>query len=169
MRNKALLILSAGLLLNLLCFTMVSAFSISKATAVNTFTVGDNKIEINEVFEPPVQIEEGDEIRKEVAVTNTGRTPCSVRLFVVPDDMDIMNKIAIDFDSVSWEGDGAGFYYYKHLLLPGERTENLFSKVDIHSGTDGFCLCVYGESRTALAGQTWSDVWADKLIGKEGY
>ena len=167
MRNKGLIILCAVLLLNMLCFAGVYAYSVSRDAAANEFTVGDNEIEIHEVFEQPYWVQEGDRIQKEVTVTNSGRTPCSVRLFVKPDDMEIMNNIRIDFNTESWYDGGDGYYYYKGILPPGETTEELFSTVEI-TGMTGmlFHLYVVGESRTAEGNQTWNQVWADKVNGR---
>ena len=150
MRIRGLLILLAGLLLNLLCASAVSAYSVSTDSATNDYTVGGNEIEINEVFETPYWFDDGDEIQKEVTVTNTGRSACAVRLFVRPNDMEILEHISIDFNRIHWADDGTGYYYYKGILAPGETTEPLFTKVNIQSAAGAlFQLYVYGESRAA--------------------
>ena len=167
MRKKGLLILAAALILNVCCFSLVYAYSVSTAAAMNEYTVGDNEIEINEVFEPPARLNDGDEIQKEVTVTNTGRTDCAVRLFIKPNDMEIMNHIAIDFNMEDWHDGQDGYYYYKGILAPGQTTEALFSEVSIQSAAvQQFQLFVFGESRAAKRGQNWYEVWNDKVRGR---
>ena len=164
MRKKGLVILTAALLLNVCCFTLAYAYSVSTAKAMNEFTVGDNEIEINEVFDPPGWMDNGDEIQKEVTATNTGRSSCAVRVLVKPDNMDVMNYITLDFDTRRWHDGGDGYYYYKGILAPGQTTEALFSKVVVETAYyQYFQIFVVGESRAAEKNQHWDDVWSDKL------
>ena len=52
---------------------------------------------------------------------NTGSIPCLVRIFAEIEDPDCREKIQIDLNKKDWsEKQEDGFYYYQHVLLPGQ-------------------------------------------------
>ena len=93
---------------------------------VNTFTPGEVSCQVEEKFE-------GNNVKTEAVVKNTGNVPAYIRVAVVANTVDENGDITgmADLSQVDWlneanwtEGND-GFYYYKGVVQPGDVTENL--------------------------------------------
>ena len=142
----------------------------------NSFTIGTNTITVTEDFEPPKEMEPGENVfKKKVQVENTGTVPCFVRVF-----MDFSDSSIADISQISPDGtdyyaaaeyadhlpDGwvyvleeeddslGGYYYYTEIVEPGKQTEPLLEKVKTHFDTADqiidYDIIVYSESVQAL-------------------
>lgn len=151
--GKKLLLLLIAVLLNLTCFTgvlFVSAYLVSNDKIVNSVTVGNSRLHIDEEFESPDSLQPGQAIPKKVRVKNTGLTPCRVRVMTAFSDSNAQKNVKIDYDTDNWSLKEDGYWYYKRTLQPEEETTELFSQVDILQSADvsklkGFEVIVYGE------------------------
>ncbi|MDR1927185.1 MAG: SipW-dependent-type signal peptide-containing protein [Oscillospiraceae bacterium] len=153
-----------------LSFGGTLAYLYATDAAVNSFTIGENRVEIEEPFEPPPKLEPGITFPKAPAVRNTGNLACFVRMRA--DFSDALAKAtceALDINTAHWEYDATdGYYYYKHLLEPGEITEALFEEVKIKSAATEaelreFDITVYAESRQQRDGHPtngWKTIWS---------
>lgn len=132
-KKKLFLIIAVCLLAASTSFGVTYAYLIANDSVQNEFTVGENKIEVEEEYEPPQKLKPGIVIPKKPRVKNTGNLSCFVR--VRADFSDSAAKDfceELDIDKANWEYDSAdGYYYYKKLLKPGESTTNLFTKLEI--------------------------------------
>jgi predicted ribosomally synthesized peptide with SipW-like signal peptide len=129
----------------------------------NSFTVGETIIEVIEDYQPPEQLAPGVSFTKKPWVENTGNLPCYVRMRADFSDSQ-MQKLCepLDIDTADWAyNDADGYYYYKHLLLPGKSTSALFTTVTVkqtitENGTErtleavdmqDFDILVYAEAK----------------------
>ena len=70
----------------------------------NTVTIADNIIEISEDYQPPVQQQAGDNIyKKEVTVTNRGKTPVYIRVYADFSDGAIRSRSFLSNDDACGE------------------------------------------------------------------
>lgn len=142
----------------------------------NQFSVGENSIRIDEDYQPPKELEVGDnEYKKCVKVANTGTVPCYVRVFADFSDSDIKALSCISADGGGWypasdypehlpqgweylsregEGEFGDYYYYTEELKPGEVTNALFDSIRTTIADAGqikdYELIVYAESVQVL-------------------
>ncbi len=184
---------------------MAAIFLLSGVTAAylsyendvdNSFIVGTNTIEISEDYEPPGELTVGDNIfKKRVAVENTGNIPCFVRVFADFSDPAIRDISYISPDGVEWyaadeykyhlpqgweyveEDDElmGSYYYYTHILAPGEKTPLLFDSIKTVIEDAGqikdYEIIVYAESVQTLdkdgqefaGSRAWEDAWREFL------
>lgn len=158
-KKKIFLTVIACLLVVSASFGMTYAYLIANDSVSNEFTIGENKIEIEEEYDPTEKLTPGIEINKKPSVKNTGNLYCYVRMRA-----DFSDSAAKDFceelvmDTANWEYNSSdGYYYYKKLLAPGDSTTNLFEKIVIKTqkadGTDltdadmiDFDVLVFAES-----------------------
>lgn len=115
-------------------------------TAVNQFTVGNVTTELVEDFYQSTDTE----FTKTPRITNTGASPCLVRIRIAVTPESLQEKTTVDQNgrdtgkpyleitgfSEKWTKKQDGFFYYKEALLPGESTEPLFDTVRVNY--DGF-------------------------------
>ena len=146
-RNKRIYIVVALLL----CAASVSAsFAIfsSWKTAENNLYVGHNEIEIEEEFEPPSELKQDTQFKKEVKVRNTGNVPCYVRVFADFSDSEVRDVAEFSADGETFMSVGdyqaairergwaydpdTGYYYYTVPVQPGDATPVLFHSVQVH-------------------------------------
>ena len=154
------LILGAVLLLVMsLSFGGTYALLAARDEKPNEFIVGEDKIDITEVFEPPEELKPGKSFRKEPLILNTGNVSNYVRVRV-----EFTNELALDilepleYDTINWEKHG-DYYYYRHALQPGGSTTALFSEVRVATERVGsgaelgdadmldFDILIYAESK----------------------
>lgn len=160
-----------------LALVMAAAIGVTMAyyksesdVAVNQFTVGNVTTELVEDF---YQKEGSDtEFVKTPRVTNTGATPCLVRIRVsVTPESVVDREVTIAGETKKylqiadhnndpwlynseWSNDcweyRDGWYYYKDVLQPGESTEALFSTVTVNYNEDNewedFDIILYHEA-----------------------
>lgn len=148
------------------------AYLTSMGLAKNTFTVGTNTVKVAEEYEPPKELEAGENVlKKKVQVENTGTVPCYIRVFAAFSDSKIagLSKLSpngleyfpaeeyADHLPDGWvylseEEDKllGGFYYYTRIVKAGQRTSPLFEKVKTHFASaeqvTDYELLVYSES-----------------------
>lgn len=91
---------------------------------VNTFTPGKVSCQVEEKFE-------GNNVKTEAVVKNTGNVPAYIRVAVVANTIDAQGNItgmetlpAGWLNTEDWTKSG-DFYYYKGVVQPGEKTDNL--------------------------------------------
>ena len=105
---------------------------------VNRLSTDSNESVVSEIFHKPGNLKSGMIISKQVAVTNTGDVPCYVRVRVLPaSDPDAYQ---FDFNTKDWTRDGGGedcFWYYNHVLDPGETTSNLMTTATLTRDLNG--------------------------------
>lgn len=131
-KKKILLIVAACLLAASASFGVTYAYLIANDSVQNEFTVGENKIEVEEEYDPPKKLEPGIVIPKKPRVKNTGNLPCFVRMRADFSDSAAKEFCEeLDIDTVNWEYEADGYYYYKKLLPPGESTTELFKQLKI--------------------------------------
>lgn len=148
------------LLLNITCFLAVmiaSAYLVSEDEAENVFTVGNNRSVIVEDYQEVQELSPGDDIRKAVTVSNTGKNSCYVRVLSLFSDRDAEDYAHINYNLQDWELNDDGYYYYKYPVASGESTAELFSQVSISRDVQeqqlkGFEILVYAESVNVEAG-----------------
>lgn len=98
---------------------------------VNTFTPGKVSCQVEEKFE-------GNNVKTEAVVKNTGNVPAYIRVAVVANTIDAQGNITGMetlpdgwLNTENWaEGDG-GFYYHKGVVQPGDVTANLLTAAGI--------------------------------------
>lgn len=115
---------------------------------LNTFQPSRVTCKIEEEFQ------EGDSVKENVQVKNTGDTDAYIRAALVltwVDDQGNIAPVAVtETDYVLVLGTGwsdkqdDGFYYYKTSVGPGEKTENLVNSITrvADVAPDGYTLCV---------------------------
>lgn len=134
----------------LACVIMVpvaAAFLLDGGTLHNRFTAGENVSQIEERFDAYESFEKGRSYEKRVAVKNTGNIPCYIRFFAETEDPDCREKIRIDWNETDWsEKQEDGFYYYRHVLLPGETTEPLFTTITATEEISAFRMICFSET-----------------------
>lgn len=117
-------------------------------TRTNPFRAKDYVFDfkVTEEFTPPTEVEPGDTITKEVAVTNTGDLPGFVRVLVhteiVAADGTLLpsDSSAVSFEDIAdtddWRYGEDGYWYYLHVVEPGEKTPNIFTGVTLLSSVN---------------------------------
>ena len=183
MKKKIIIAVLSCVLVCASCFGITYAYLIANDNATNTFTVGETEIEVTEEYDPPEELNPGTEFTKKPSVTNTGNLPCYVRIRA-----DFSTSVAkefcepLDIDTTNWEyNDSDGYYYYKHILNPGEESPALFTKVELkETKADGteytaddmveFDILVYAEAiqHTDHDGECdeneYLTVWGESII-----
>lgn len=138
-KKKIFLLVIACLLIVSASFGATYAFLIANDSVSNEFTIGENKIDVEEDYDPPEKLLPGTVITKKPSVKNTGNLSCFVRMRADFSDSrarEICEEL--DIDTENWEYDTSdGYYYYKKLLDPGQSTEYLFTKIVIRTEKDG--------------------------------
>lgn len=131
----------------------------------NTVVIGYNEVEIEEEFEPPSELKQGDNIYKKVVrAKNTGNTDAFVRVFVAfsSKEIDDISLVSTDngityskFDAFTplagWvRNTNDNYFYYTQPLAPGESTLPLFTNVkttfENAENVQQYEILVYAES-----------------------
>lgn len=134
----------------LACVVMVpvaAAFLLDGGTLHNRFTAGENVSQIEERFDAYESFEKGRSYEKRVAVKNTGNIPCYVRFFAEVEDPNCREKIGIDWNETDWSRKQEdGFYYYQHVLHPGQTSEPLFTTITAKDDISVFRMICFSET-----------------------
>lgn len=93
---------------------------------VNTFTPGEVSCQVEEKFE-------GNNVKTEAVVKNTGNVPAYIRVAVVANTIDAKGNITGMKTLEGWLNTAKwtevdGFYYYKGVVQPGDVTADLLDK-----------------------------------------
>lgn len=142
MKAKARLILIALTAIFLTVLTQPSlAYYTTVGRATNVVTSGDVQLQIHEKTaggadfpEEGVYIIPGDIVSKQVSVENICNHPFYLRVKLVSastnQSLDPKEALKLDIDTDNWT-EKDGFYYFDHILEPGETTPCLFTQVEI--------------------------------------
>lgn len=136
--KKKKLIIITTVLITSICLAS-TAFFISTDKTRNVFKVAKYEIDTKENFKQSKEWKTKS-IKKEVWVENNGTLPAYVRIKVVPfwkSGLPLMyddkKTIQLEFsNSKLWKKIG-DYYYYKKILEPGEKTENLIDGVNVNA------------------------------------
>lgn len=134
-------------------------------SAVNEITVGGNRVEIVEEFEPPAELVPGVSFTKDVKVENVGPSDCYVRIKAVFTDSDMGKYCSVDFNTTDYTYNEAdGYYYYKKILKSGDATPSLFTTVTLSNAITtaeikDFDILVYTESYQSAGFTDYSKAW----------
>ena len=148
-RGKSKIVIAgyAALAMTVLMCGSTLAYFIYHEVAINTFTVGSQVSEIDEVWTPPEKMTAGKSYTKNVTVRNTGTSDCYARVFAEITDEKAAGSVAVDWNTADWTGKQAdGYYYYKQQLAPGEKTKPLFTTLTASSDLSDFDMIVYEET-----------------------
>ena len=149
-RTFIILGLVGCLMTGLLAFGVTSAWMFRSARLGNTFIVGEDKAVLYQDFQPPQSLQPGDRFTMGPWVKNEGNLPDFVRMcaeFSTLEAKDACDPLAID--TANWELKADGFYYYKHLLMPGDSTTKLFQEISVKASAAAiadFDFLLYAES-----------------------
>lgn len=150
--------------------TGITAYFIAAKEAVNSASIGHNRIVINENFEnPDIEPLEITTITKQVSVENTGPNPCTVRVKAAFSDESVLSYADIDYDTDNWTLFD-GYWYYNSVLAPNEgenisdyETSALFRKIVINRPTQeqvrDFDVYIYAESRNCRLTDNPMGIW----------
>ena len=132
-----------------------AAYLMHYAAADNNFVVGSQVSSVDETWAPPGGLEKGRTYTKEACVANTGTVACYVRVLAEIADQAMSESVSIAWNSSHWTGKQAdGYYYYKTVLPPGEKTEPLFTSIHASDDLDEFELIVYEETVQAAGSES---------------
>ena len=155
--------LAVVLLICTVALPAAAAFLLSADTLHNRFSVGENTSRIEERFGTYGSFEKGVSYEKRVAVKNTGSIPCLVRIFAEIEDPDCREKIQIDLNKKDWsEKQEDGFYYYQHVLLPGQTSEPLFTTIKAEEDINDFRMICFSETIQSDGQKGGAVKWADQ-------
>lgn len=137
-KNKKIKITLIALVLIASVSFASAAFFISNDKATNEFKVANYKIDTKEDFKPKDNWKT-DSIKKEVWAENNGTLPAYIRIKIVPFwksglpiQFNDKSTVKLEFSNSNlWKKIG-DYYYYKKILNPGERTEDLITGVKIN-------------------------------------
>lgn len=170
---------SVLLILSVCCIGVggTCAYQTAFDAKVNSVCVGNNKTSIEEEFPSPspIPLNEDSEYLKKVWVTNSsieensGSVPCYVRVALDYSSSDIGKAVILqNMDTENWIFDSDGYYYYKKILLPGERSTALFDGFFIDASKlekpylqqmESFEIQVYEESIQSDGFRDYREAW----------
>lgn len=168
LRKKIAIVLSCVLILAI-GSAGIGAYLIDADSVINSLTIGQNTIEIVEVFDPP-EVEPGVTFTKDVKVKNTGPTECYVRIKALLSNSHMEQYCEIDWNVTDWIYNAVdGYYYYPAALLSGAETPSLMTTVKIKDDAPeaelvDFNIIVYAESVESHQGEgfsTYTEAWAN--------
>lgn len=139
----------------LLCMVLGGLFLIRPTSAYlraqeqqeNHITIGENEIRIQEKFQKPSYWLFSTTYEKEVRIQNTGSIPCYIRVFAEVSNADIPAQMVLN--TTAWKKCKDGYYYYKDIVAPEQKTAALFQHVQITEADikqEAFQIIVYAES-----------------------
>lgn len=171
-KNK---IIFSCLIIFLLIFSVVGITSyLSDADSIdNIFTIGGNRVELVEEFNPPDKLEPGISFQKDVKVKNSGPNACYVRVKAVFNNSDVGQYCEVDWNTKDWTYNAEdGYWYYKEPISRWEKTTSLFTTVkladDIPSyAIDDFDMIIYGESYQSESFDAYEDAWGNYEKNKD--
>lgn len=143
----------------------ISAYLTDGDRAINTSSVGGNRVELIEVFDPPSKLEPGVTFSKDVKVKNIGLNDCYVRIKAVFTDSDMGDYCTLDFNDSEYEyNELDGYYYYKKILKKDEETSSLFTTVSLsnsipESEIKDFDILVYTETYQSYGFDDYREAW----------
>ena len=122
---------------------------------VNTFTPGEVSCQVEEKFE-------GNNVKTEAVVKNTGNVPAYIRVAVVANTIDAQGNITgMETLPVGWLNaekwtEVGGFYYYKGVVQPGDVTANLLN-ADIN--LEGIQVTILASAIQSMPDDAVKEAW----------
>lgn len=152
MKRKVLILAALTMLLSFVTYGTIAYFTASRQVR-NVVTTGDIKVALLEWADdgmtvpfkpgPGGRVMPGLRKIQIVQAENTGTRDAYVRMRVEcsvtpPGRSEIKNPefLTMDWNSADWKDGGDGFFYYKHVVKPGERTTPLYKKFSIDKSVD---------------------------------
>lgn len=165
--NKKILLVAALILVGLVFVSsaVTYAYLTSNDGIDNKFTIGDNKIKLNEEFDNPDDIDPGDTIKKKVWATNEGNVETYVRAKILFSSSDMKKNVeALDLGNNWVYNSTDNYYYYTEVVKPGEDTTPLINQVKIKDSASqadlkSFDITIYFESTTDKKANNYEDAW----------
>lgn len=151
MKKKRLLFALAACLIAGISGTGVFAWLTDTKDAENIMRFVQNKVHIEEEFDPPSDPKPGDVIVKKPSIVNDSVIPVFVRARVCFTDSDAQAQCEPLIIRDGWSLEKDGYYYYGEKIGPGEGTEDIFDNIVIKSSVKKedlipFDILVYGEA-----------------------
>jgi len=120
------------------------AWFTSKDSVVNQFKAQDQhfSVKLYDKFSQPPSVEPDTDYDKIVSAKNYDTMPGFVRIMIFPtaikDGMPLQvqfgtDVVANDLNTTDWKDGGDGYFYYLHVLQPGETANPLFTSVKLVS------------------------------------
>lgn len=159
MRKKTVFLAAIAVILAAIAAVGASlAYFTDQKTAVNTFTIGNVKIELTEPdWKDGAKLIPGIPVEKDPTVTNTGLAPCLVRVQVQwPQDAALSCRTDGETGRLGdgWLDGGDGYFYYAQPLAAGAATPALFDEVVLSTDAEnGDGETTYAVTVTAYAVQ----------------
>lgn len=122
----------------------------------NTFTPGKVSCQVEEEFN------ETNTVKTKAVVKNTGNVPAYIRVAVVANTVDGDNITGMKtlpagwLNTTNWTEGSDGFYYYKGVVQPGEKTDNLL-KTGIN--LDGIQVTILASAIQSMPDAAVEDAW----------
>jgi len=142
MKNAKLKIIFLFVIIILVIFnSIVLAYYVSKNETEMKYSLGFNTITLKDEPNIITDLKKGDVITKNVNIQNTGNTSCYVRIKTVLQNSEISNKLEIEFNTKKYfYNKNDGYWYYREVLEPEQKTENLYSTIKISDTFDTYTL-----------------------------
>ena len=131
MKRKIMILFALG------CMTVLGAGAVTYAYLTdddvkqNEIRAAENKVHIEEEFEPPEDPQPGDVIVKKPWVVNDSKIPVYVRIRVCFSDSRGESQCEPLQIHRKWSLQEDGYYYYENVLAAGEKTEPLFESIQL--------------------------------------
>ncbi|MEY8436609.1 hypothetical protein AAK967_02530 [Atopobiaceae bacterium 24-176] len=136
---------AAVVLLGIAVVPALAFLSARTASVPNVLSVGEEKVEIVEDFDPNPKRDGW--VKKNVRVRNTGNVPCYVRALAVPSTSKF--ECTFSWGSSGWSApDASGYRTYRAPLAPGELSPPLLGGLYLDSPSEprDLQVLVYVES-----------------------
>ena len=163
MKKKILVIAFIAVCLSIVAYSTTAFFSVDD-TATNVITMGNIKIELEELaipddggdpvpFADVIDVLPGTEVSKIVQVKNTGNNPAWIRISIdkaielaegINGEADVA-LVSLNVNTEKWT-ELEGYYYYNTALNAGETTEPLFTEVSFASNMGN----IYQQSKAII-------------------
>ncbi|WP_373217088.1 hypothetical protein [Ruminococcus sp. 5_1_39BFAA] len=129
----------------------VYAWLIDTKEVDNAVRFVQNKVHIEEEFDPPPDPKPGDVIVKKPSIVNDSVIPVYVRARICFTDSDAQAQCEPLVIREGWDLEKDGYYYYRKKLETGEGTTDIFDNIVIKNSVKKeelipFDILVYGEA-----------------------
>lgn len=164
-KKYKLITICSIIVLSILISTCIYSYYTYQKSIENTVILAYNEIQVNELYEPPLEMKKGISFKKEPTIKNVGNIDCYVRVKSLISDSRVENGINIDYNLNDFTYNIVDqYYYYNKVLSPGESSKPLFTTVTIHNDAEdivleGFDIYIYSESVQTLENKNMMDVW----------
>ncbi|MDO4182248.1 MAG: hypothetical protein Q4E12_01370 [Coriobacteriia bacterium] len=132
-------------------FNWTTAYLTDTDSAVNTVSISSIDIQIDERFDDPGPVKQGDSFAKEVRITNTGDAAAYVRVMVSFSHDWAQRNTSVDYNTSQWTDVQAdGYRYLRDALPKSAQSPALMTTVNVTGtplqGWSAFDIFVYAEA-----------------------